>query len=67
MQRIRPICKQQNRIKKRAGCPKNLTNLQTILIRSNKMQKYAGIYLLQNHSLHVSAVHRIHHQEYIKL
>ena len=38
-----------------------------ILIRSNKMQQYAGIYLLQNHSLHVSGVHRIHHQEYVKL
>jgi len=23
----------------------------TILIRSNKMQQYAGIYLLQNHSI----------------
>jgi len=31
------------------------------------MQKYAGIYLLQNHSLHVSGVHRTHHQENIKL
>ena len=38
-----------------------------ILIRSNKMQQYAGIYLLQNHSLHVSGVHRTHHQENIKL
>ena len=38
-----------------------------ILIRSNKMQQYAGIYLLQNHSLHVSGVHCTHHQEYIKL
>ena len=27
------------------------------------MQEYAGIYLLQNHSLHVSGVHRTHHQE----
>jgi len=26
----------------------------SILIRSNKMQQYAGIYLLQNYSLHVS-------------
>ena len=25
-------------------------NLNSILIRSNKMQQYAGIYLLQNHS-----------------
>ena len=39
----------------------------SMLIRSNKMQHYAGIYLLQNHSLHVSGVHRTHHQEYIKL
>ena len=31
------------------------------------MQEYAGIYLLQNHSLHVSGVHRHHHQEHIKL
>ena len=38
-----------------------------ILIRSNKMQQYAGIYLLQNRSLHVSGVHRTHHQENIKL
>ena len=35
--------------------------------RFNKIQQYAGIYLLQNHSLHVSGVHRTHHQEYIKL
>jgi hypothetical protein len=39
----------------------------SILIRSNKMQQYAGIYLLQNNSLHVSGVHRTHQQEYIKL
>ena len=38
----------------------------TILIRSNEMQQYAGVYLLQN-PLHVSGVYRIHHQEYIKL
>ena len=31
------------------------------------MGQYAGIYLLQNHSLHVSGVHRTHHQDYIKL
>ena len=31
------------------------------------MQQYAGIYLLQNHSLHVSGVHRTHHQEFKKL
>ena len=30
------------------------------------MQQYAGIYLLQNHTLHVSGVHRTHHQN-IKL
>jgi hypothetical protein len=38
----------------------------SILIRFNKMQPYAGIYLLQNHCLHVSGVHRTHHQEYKK-
>jgi len=38
-----------------------------ILIRSIKMQQYAGIYLLQNHSVHISGVHRTHHQENIKL
>jgi len=27
------------------------------------MQQHAGIYLLQNHSLHVSGVHRTRHQE----
>ena len=32
-----------------------------------QMQQYAGIYLLQNHSLHVSGVHRTLHQENIKL
>ena len=31
------------------------------------MQQYAGIYLLQNHSLYVSGVHRTHDQENIKL
>ena len=31
------------------------------------MQQYAGIYLLQNHSLQVSGVHLTHYQEYIKL
>jgi len=32
------------------------------------VQQYVDIYLLQNHSsLHVSGVHRTHHQEYIKL
>ena len=35
----------------------------SILIRSNKMQKYAGINLLQI-ILHVSVVHRTHNQEY---
>jgi len=39
----------------------------SILIRSNKMQRYAGIYLLQNHSAHVSGVHRTHHQECMKM
>jgi len=38
-----------------------------ILVRSNKMQQYADIYLLQNHSLLVSGVHRTHHQENIIL
>jgi len=31
------------------------------------MQQYAGICLLQNHSLNVLGVHRTHHQEYINL
>ena len=31
------------------------------------MQQYAGIYLLQNYSLHASGVHRTHRQENIKL
>jgi len=31
------------------------------------MQQYAGIYLLQNHSLPNSGVHHTHHQENIKL
>ena len=38
----------------------------SMLLRSYKMQQYAGVYLLQNH-LHVSGVHLTHHQEYIKL
>ena len=38
----------------------------TILIRSNKLQQYAGVYLLQI-TLHVSGAYRTHHQEYIKL
>jgi hypothetical protein len=33
----------------------------SILKRSNKMQQYAGIYLLQI-TLHVSGLHRTHHQ-----
>ena len=36
-----------------------------IFIRSNKMQQYAGIYLLQNYSTYFGR-HRTHHQEYIK-
>ena len=40
--------------------------LYSILIRSNKMQQYTGIYLLQNHSTCLG-VHRNNHQEYIKL
>jgi len=31
------------------------------------MKQYAGIYLLQKHSLHVSGVHCTQHQENIKL
>ena len=31
------------------------------------MQQYAGIYLLQNHFLHISGVYRTHYQETIKL
>ena len=38
----------------------------SVLIKSNKMQQYAGIYLLQNHSICLG-VHRTHHLEYIKL
>ena len=38
----------------------------SILIRSNEMQQYAGVYLLQI-TLHVSGVYRTHLQEYIKL
>ena len=38
----------------------------SILIRSNKMQQYAGIYFCKI-TLHVSGVYRTHHQEYIKL
>jgi len=30
------------------------------------MQQYAGIYLLQNHPLHVSGIHHTHQQENIK-
>ena len=41
--------------------------LVIILVTSNKIQQYAGIYLLQNHSVHVSGVHRTHHQENITL
>jgi hypothetical protein len=37
-----------------------------ILIRSNKMQQYAGIYFCKI-ILHISGVNRTHHQEYIKL
>ena len=39
----------------------------SLLIRDNIMQQYAGIYLLQKITLHVSGVHRTHHQDYIKL
>jgi len=46
---------------------RNTNDSVFILIRSNKMQQYAGIYLLQNHSLHVLGVHRSHHGENIKL
>ena len=31
------------------------------------MRQYVGIYLLQNHSLHVSDVHRTHYKENINL
>ena len=37
-----------------------------ILVRSNEMQQYAGIYLLQNNCT-CSGVNRAHHQEYKKL
>ena len=47
---------------------KNMTaEKKYILIRSNKMQQYAGINLVQNHSPRVSCVHRTHHQDNIKL
>jgi hypothetical protein len=36
------------------------------LKKPNKMQQYADIYLLLI-TLHVSGVHRAHHQQYIKL
>ena len=42
-------------------CPHNMDREQTngtISIRTNKMQQYAGVYLLQNHSARVSCVHR---------
>ena len=38
----------------------------SILIRSNEMQQYAGVYYCKI-TLHVSGFHRTHHQEYIKL
>jgi hypothetical protein len=44
---------------------KKLKHIGNVYI--NKMQKYAGIYLLQNSSVHVSGVHHSHHQECIKL
>ena len=37
-------------------------NCVSILIRSNRMQHYAGIYLLQNYSI-CAGCHPIHHQE----
>ena len=38
----------------------------SILIRSNEMQQYAGVYLLQNYFTCLG-VYRTHHQEYNKL
>jgi len=38
----------------------------SVLIRSNKMQQYAGIIYCKI-TLHVSSVHRTRHQKYIKL
>ena len=38
----------------------------SVLIRSNKMQLYAGIYLPQNYSI-CYGCNRTHHQEHIKL
>ena len=38
----------------------------SILIRSNKMQQYAGIYYCKI-TLHVSGVYRPHHQQYVEL
>ena len=38
----------------------------SILIRSNEIQQYAGVYLLQNYSTCFGCLSH-HHQEYIKL
>ena len=38
----------------------------SMLIRSNEMQQYAGVYYCKI-TLHFSGVYRTHHQEYIKL
>jgi len=43
----------------------NVDSLNNILIRSNKLQQYPGIYLLQNYSTRFGCPS--HHQEYIKL
>ena len=47
-------------------CINGSVHRDSILIRSNKMQQYAGMYLLQNHST-CFGVYGTHHQEYIKL
>jgi len=47
-------------------CYMTIDTMELVLIRSNKMQKKAGIYYCKL-TLHVSGVYRPHHQEYIKL
>jgi len=38
----------------------------SVLVRSNEMQQYAGVSYCKV-TLHVSGAYRTHHQEYIKL
>ena len=49
-------------------CMYGSVHRDSILIRPNKTQQYAGIYLLQiGSTVHVSGVHRTQHQDYFKL